>query len=66
MQDEQSEFTRFRAELEFIQCLSHMGYLNRTFQTDLSVLGYFDDPDFIQYLDYLQYWRSPEYSKFIM
>ena len=29
MQDEQSEFTRFRAELEFIQCLCHMGYLNR-------------------------------------
>jgi hypothetical protein len=26
---------------------------------------YFDDPAFVKYLDYLQYWRQPEYSKLI-
>ena len=26
---------------------------------------YFDDPAFVKYLDYLQYWRRPEYSKLI-
>eukprot|EP00897_Mesotaenium_endlicherianum_P008267 jgi/Mesen1/7469/ME000039S06686 len=27
---------------------------------------YFDDPAFVNYLKYLQYWRKPEYANFIM
>lgn len=27
---------------------------------------YFDSPDFIAYLKYLQYWRSPKYARFIL
>ena len=66
MSDEQAEFTRFQMELEFVQCLAHMGYVNRRVYTDLAVSGYFDDPQFIDYLEYLQYWKKPQYAKFIM
>lgn len=27
---------------------------------------YFDAPDFISYLKYLQYWTKPEYARFIV
>jgi len=63
---EQTEFLRFQMELEFIQCLCHMGYLNCKTYLDLALTGYFDDPKFIAYLEYLKYWKSPEYSKFLM
>lgn len=32
---------------------------------DLAQRGYFKDKAFINYLDYLQYWKRPEYAKFI-
>lgn len=64
--DEQEEFQRFQMELEFVQCLCHMGYLNCKQQTDLATQGFFDKPDFVSYLEYLQYWRQPQYAKFIM
>ena len=43
-----------------------MGYLNCKNHSDLASNGYFDDPQFISYLDYLSYWKTPQYAKFIM
>jgi mediator of RNA polymerase II transcription subunit 31 len=36
----------------------YIGYLN----TGLKLL---DKPDFIAYIDYLQYWRDPKYVKYL-
>ncbi|CAG8446559.1 11149_t:CDS:2 [Ambispora gerdemannii] len=33
---------------------------------DLAQKGFLDDPAFINYLKYLQYWKRPEYAKFII
>ncbi|PXF47566.1 Mediator of RNA polymerase II transcription subunit 31 [Gracilariopsis chorda] len=52
---------RFEVELEFVQCLANSAYLNFLAQNE-----YLDSPDFIAYLKYLQYWRRPEYAKFIV
>lgn len=52
---------RFLLELEFIQCLANPTYINYLAQN-----RYFEDEAFIGYLKYLQYWRQPEYTKFIM
>ena len=27
---------------------------------------YFDDPAFLKYLAYLQYWKQPQYARFVM
>lgn len=48
-------------ELEFVQCLANPHYLNWLAQNK-----YFDDPAFVKYLEYLQYWRHPEYAKLIL
>lgn len=32
----------------------------------LSDNGYFDDERFIRYLDYLKYWKQPEYARYLM
>jgi len=53
-------FTRFELELEFVQLLGNPWYLNH-----LASHNMFDKPEFIAYLDYLQYWRQPEYAKFL-
>ncbi|KAL7030970.1 hypothetical protein ACKWTF_006852 [Chironomus riparius] len=39
----------------FFPCLS----------TVLAQRDYFKDPAFVNYLNYLQYWKKPEYAKFI-
>ncbi|ORX41791.1 mediator of RNA polymerase II transcription subunit 31-like protein [Piromyces finnis] len=52
---------RFQLELEFIQMLSNPLYLHWLAQE-----GYFNKPEFINYLEYLKYWKNEEYSKFIM
>jgi mediator of RNA polymerase II transcription subunit 31 len=49
---------RFLIELEFVQALCNAKYLNF-----LAVNKYFDDPAFIQFLEYLQYFKLPQYSK---
>lgn len=49
---------RFETELEFVQCLANVQYLHY-----LAQLRYFEDPAFVNYLEYLQYWRKPEYAK---
>ncbi|XP_073000706.1 mediator of RNA polymerase II transcription subunit 31 [Typha latifolia] len=52
---------RFLLELEFVQCLANPTYINYLAQN-----RYFEDEAFIGYLKYLQYWKRPEYIKFIM
>ncbi|KAI9747509.1 MAG: hypothetical protein M1815_004146 [Lichina confinis] len=53
-------FTRFELELEFVQSLANPNYLNHLAATQM-----FDDPCFVAYLDYLQYFTRPEYTKFL-
>ena len=53
-------FTRFEIELEFVQSLSNPFYLNHLASQHL-----FQDPAFVAYLDYLQYFTRPEYLKFV-
>ena len=50
------EKLRFEAELEFVQSLANADYLHHLAQN-----RYFDDPAFVEYLAYLQYWRAPPY-----
>ena len=52
---------RFIIELEFVQSLANPKYLNF-----LGQKGYFEDEDFILYLKYLRYWKSPEYMKHLL
>jgi mediator of RNA polymerase II transcription subunit 31 len=35
-------------------------------KTGLGQQGYYAQPQFIRYLGYLQYWRQPEYARFVM
>ncbi|KAH8080842.1 mediator of RNA polymerase II transcription subunit 31 [Filobasidium floriforme] len=56
----QANKDRFEVELEFLQCLASPNYLY-----ELASKGYLDDPKFINYLDYLSYWRRPDYAQFI-
>ncbi|KAG0227634.1 hypothetical protein BGW42_002807 [Actinomortierella wolfii] len=60
-EDEQERLKRFQIELEFVQCLANPWYLH-----NLAQQRYFDDPAFLNYIDYLQYFRKPEYAKFII
>lgn len=52
---------RFCIEFEFVQNLSNPRYLNYLAQN-----GYFDDEKFIAFLDYLRYWKSPQYMKYLV
>ena len=52
--------TRFSLELEFVQALANPYYLH-----SLAQQGILNQPAFINYLKYLQYWKEPEYAKFI-
>jgi len=52
---------RFGTELEFVQCLSCPFYLS-----SLAQQGYFDDPAFLSYLNYLKrIWQQPRYARFL-
>ncbi|CDR96490.1 SOH1 family protein, putative [Babesia bigemina] len=57
---ENDDQLRFEAELEFVQCLANPHYLHY-----LAKAGYFEDQRFRAYIVYLQYFRRPEYVKFI-
>lgn len=46
--------------LQFVQSLSNPMYLNY-----LAREKYFDDENFVRYLDYLQYFRKPEYLRYL-
>ncbi|KAI9817624.1 MAG: hypothetical protein M1832_004628 [Thelocarpon impressellum] len=54
-------YTRFELELEFVQCLANPWYLNF-----LATQKLLDEPSFVAYLEYLQYFSKPEYAKFLM
>ncbi|KAK6537713.1 suppressor of hpr1 [Orbilia ellipsospora] len=53
--------TRFEIELEFVQCLANPFYLNYLGQSK-----YLQDESFLRYLEYLDYWRQPEYVRFLI
>ncbi|KAI9001858.1 mediator of RNA polymerase II transcription subunit 31-like protein [Hyaloraphidium curvatum] len=57
----ESSRLRFEIELEFVQLLANPFYLQY-----LAQRGFMKDRAFVNYLDYLQYWRRPEYAKFIV
>lgn len=52
---------RFEEEAEFVQCLCNPQYLQYLYQK-----GYFARKDFRDFLAYLQYWKQPEYAKYLM
>ncbi|KAK7205545.1 mediator of RNA polymerase II transcription subunit 31 [Myxozyma melibiosi] len=53
--------TRFEIELDFVQSLANPHYVNFLAQN-----GYLEDERFINYLDYLEYWRQPSYATYIV
>ncbi|KAL8787897.1 MAG: hypothetical protein Q9213_001924 [Squamulea squamosa] len=53
-------FTRFELELEFVQALANPYYLNHLASQKL-----LQDPSFVAYLRYLQYFTQPEYTKYL-
>ncbi|WWC62947.1 uncharacterized protein I303_105545 [Kwoniella dejecticola CBS 10117] len=60
-EEKENNLIRFQAELEFVQCLSNPQYIH-----SLATQGYFQKQSFINYLKYLEYWRDPEYIKYII
>ena len=52
--DEDNQRIRFQVELEFVQCLANPHYLKFLAQS-----GHLKDKNFINYLEYLQYWKQP-------
>ncbi|KIR52988.1 hypothetical protein I315_04446 [Cryptococcus gattii Ru294] len=59
--EKHANLVRFQSELEFIQCLAHPQYLH-----ELQIQGYLGKPAFLNYLKYLEYWRGPQYVRFII
>ncbi|XP_059154802.1 mediator of RNA polymerase II transcription subunit 31-like [Physella acuta] len=57
---EEQQRTRFQIELEFVQCLANPNYLIFFAQRNI-----FKDPNFINYLKYLLYWKEQRYAKFL-
>ncbi|KAF3764993.1 hypothetical protein M406DRAFT_70500 [Cryphonectria parasitica EP155] len=53
-------FTRFEIELDFVQSLANPHYLNH-----LAAQKLLQQPAFIAYLKYLQYWRKPPYLRYL-
>jgi mediator of RNA polymerase II transcription subunit 31 len=51
---------RFELELEFVQSLANPFYLHSLAQQNI-----LEQPAFINYLRYLQYWKEKEYARFI-
>ena len=52
---------RFELELEFVQSLANPFYLH-----SLAQQGILKQPAFINFLQYLQYWREKDYARFIL
>ncbi|ODV78995.1 SOH1-domain-containing protein [Suhomyces tanzawaensis NRRL Y-17324] len=53
--------TRWEIELEFVQSLCNIQYLQYLTQNN-----YLKDERFIEYLKYLRYWQKPEYAKYLV
>ncbi|KZT37291.1 SOH1-domain-containing protein [Sistotremastrum suecicum HHB10207 ss-3] len=51
---------RFEIELEFVQALANPFYLQTLAQQNMLT-----QPAFINYLQYLQYWKEKDYARFI-
>jgi mediator of RNA polymerase II transcription subunit 31 len=51
---------RFELELEFVQALANPYYLH-----SLAQQNFLEQPAFINYLAYLQYFREKDYARFI-
>ena len=51
---------RFELELEFVQSLANPFYLH-----SLAQQGILNQPAFINFLKYLQYWKEKEYAQFL-
>jgi len=52
---------RFELELEFVQSLANPFYLHSLAQQNI-----LSQPAFINFLNYLQYWKEKEYARFIV
>lgn len=53
--------TRWEVELEFVQSLANPMYVHFLAQNQ-----FLEDPRFLRYLEYLEYWRKPENAKSIV
>jgi mediator of RNA polymerase II transcription subunit 31 len=51
---------KFELELEFVQSLANPYYLHNLAQRNI-----LDQPAFINYLEYLTYWKEKDYARFI-
>lgn len=51
---------RFELELEFLQCLASPAYLHH-----LATTGMLNDPQLLLFLEYLKYWKQPEYVRYV-
>ncbi|CAB3408607.1 unnamed protein product [Caenorhabditis bovis] len=58
METQDEEKRRFEIECEFVQSLANPNYLNF-----LAQRGYFKEDYFVNYLQYLMYWKKPEYAR---
>eukprot|EP00435_Cladocopium_sp_Y103_P004278 s2572_g1.t1 len=57
----QDRSRRFAEELEFVQCLANPSYVQW-----LATQGFFREPGFQRFLEYLTYWRRPQYVRYIV
>lgn len=55
-----SNRVRFELELEFVQALANPYYLY-----SLAQQGILNQPAFVNYLQYLLYWKEKEYARFV-
>lgn len=51
---------RFELELEFVQALANPFYLH-----SLAQQGILSQPAFVNFLEYLMYWKEKDYARFI-
>jgi hypothetical protein len=56
-----SNRARFELELEFVQALANPFYLH-----SLAQQGILSQPAFINFLEYLLYWKEKDYARFIL
>mmetsp|Transcript_50038 Transcript_50038/g.74700 ORF Transcript_50038/g.74700 Transcript_50038/m.74700 type:complete len:158 (+) Transcript_50038:38-511(+) len=62
LEDEEAQLppNRFEIELEFVQSLASPAYLHY-----LATTGVLYESSFLKMLEYLQYWKRPEYIRFL-
>jgi mediator of RNA polymerase II transcription subunit 31 len=63
---DKDELSRFQCDLEFLQFLSNPSYVQC--RLDLQVLiskGFLADPKFLNYLQHLEYFKRPEFLRYV-